>query len=67
MADPEKLTDLHELDDVPAKQNPQNVGDEEALRRRHLEHEAMRAAKRAEQLENKDEAGNDEFSNIGPV
>jgi len=67
MADSDELTDLRDLNNVPAKQNPPNAGDEEELRRRHLEHEAMRAAKRAEERENKDEQGNDEFKNIGPV
>ncbi len=35
--------------------------------RRHAEHEAMKAARRAGERERNDENGNDEFSNIGPA
>ncbi len=69
MANPDELTDLSDLNkDTPVKQNDTRSSDEEALRRRHhLEQEAMKAAKRAGERENRDELGNDEFKNIGPV
>ncbi len=68
MADPDELTDLSDLNkDTPVNQNDTRSSEDEEHRRRHLEQEAMKAAKRAGERENRDELGNDEFKNIGPV
>ena len=68
MANPDALTDLSELNkNTPVRPGDPNTTDEEELRHHHAEQEAMRAAKRAGNRENRDEKGNDEFKNIGPV
>ena len=49
-------------------ENETTVGGTEAeTAHRRMEHNADKAAKRASERMKKDEAGNDEFSNIGPV
>jgi hypothetical protein len=49
-------------------ENESTVGGTEAeIAHRRLEHNANNAAKRASERMKKDESGNDEFSNIGPV
>ena len=51
----------------PSQDNPAVGTDEAEAAHRRVEHDAMNAAKRAKERMQKDEAGNDEFSNIGPV
>jgi len=68
------MTDLSELNNTsvkpatPAKPaaGPSDEHERELAHRR-MEEEAMKAAKRAGERENRDEKGNDEFKNIGPV
>lgn len=62
------MTDLSELNNTPAKPGaiPSEAEERERVHRR-VEDEAMKAAKRAGDRENRDEKGNDEFKNIGPV
>ncbi len=49
------------------KNEPAVGGSEAEAAHRRVEHNADKAAKRAGERMQKDEAGNDEFSNIGPV
>lgn len=63
-----EMTDLSELKNIPAKPaaGPSDEHEQELAHRR-VQEEAMKAAKRAGERENRDEKGNDEFKNIGPV
>lgn len=63
-----QMTDLSELNrNVPAKPEPSSPGREKEEVHRRVERESMKAARRAGERENRDEKGNDEFKNIGPV
>ena len=65
------MAGIPDLDkNTPAKVPEKDVvkgGDEAEIAHRRMEHNADNAAKRAGERMKKDEAGNDEFSNIGPV
>jgi len=61
--DPDRNTPANQLDDNEAITG----GTEAEIAHRRMEHDAMNAAKRAGERMKKDEAGDDEFSNIGPV
>lgn len=52
---------------LPKPQNDSNASSDAELAHRRMEDLANKAAKRAGERMKRDEAGNDEFSNIGPV
>lgn len=52
----------------PTEEQPAVVGtDDVETAHRRVERDAMNAAKRAKERMHDNEAGNDEFSNIGPI
>lgn len=62
------MTDLSELNrNPPAKPGAPLAEQEEDHAHRHMRQDAMKAARRAKEREKRDENGNDEFKNIGPV
>ena len=66
MAEITDLSDLNKNTPATPTGTPSDEHEKELTHRR-VEHEAMKAAKRAGERENRDEKGNDEFKNIGPV